>query len=202
MSTEEIYEYNFLVSVLGLQDALFHKQHNPKDTIESIAGQKDYLHYNLLKNLIPVYKQEGVCDFYAIVKIHENHLFEPWKCTEFCNDRKLVQRYVDVFPEAKSEMRKFSMAVGHILCEYSWSDEINDANDKWRYKAYVPKTIDELDGDAVSIDLIKTLSGPPKLGGVTTARRLSVADESSEEQYTRMMARIVAAHSCGGVLRG
>lgn len=202
LSAEEICEYNFLVSVIGLQDILLHKRCRLQDTIEGIAAQKDYLHYDLLKSLIPVYKKEGLIDFFTIVKIHENHLFEPWKCTEFCNDRKLVQRYVDIFPEAKSEMRKFSMAVSNILCEYSWSDEPQDEDCEKVHKAYVPKTEEELDGDEAAIELIKALTGPVKLGGVTVSPRFSLVNEDEYETHRRVMARIMAAYASGGVSHG
>lgn len=152
--------------MLGIQDIVFHKANHLKDTIEGVAEQQDYLYYDLLKKFAPVYKKEGFDDFFSFVKIKNEHIFEPWKCTEFCQNKGLVQDYVDMFPMAKQEMRRFSQAVSNFLCLYSWSDEPQNKNKPQYYKAYVPKSIAELNGDEYAIEAIRTLSGPVKLGGV------------------------------------
>lgn len=191
---EEINEYNFLVSVLGIQDIVFHKANHLKDTIEGVAEQQDYLYYDLLKKFAPVYKKEGFDDFFSFVKIKNEHIFEPWKCTEFCQNKGLVQDYVDMFPMAKQEMRRFSQAVSNFLCLYSWSDEPQNKNKPQYHKAYVPKSIAELNGDEYAIEAIRTLSGPVKLGGVL-AHQPRGADE---REHTRLLNRIMAAYPNGG----
>lgn len=105
-----------------------------------------------------------------------------------------MQDYVDMFPMAKQEMRRFSQAVSNFLCLYSWSDEPQNKNKPQYHKAYVPKSIAELNGDEYAIEAIRTLSGPVKLGGVL-AHQPRGADE---REHTRLLNRIMAAYPNGG----
>jgi len=153
----------------------------------------------LLKKFVPIYQKEGTHEFFSIVRIKEQHIFEPWRCAEFCQDKNLVQSFVDVFSAAKKEMRLFSMAASQFLCHYTWSDELQNGNDPWLHKAYVPKSEAELDGDEKAIETIRTLSGPVKLGGVHVSLPPEV---DRKNKFERFMTRAIAAYSSGDDTNG
>lgn len=107
LSEDEVSEYNFLVTALSLHDCCY---------------GRDLLYYDLLKQFIPVYKEEGYRDFKSYVKILVSDLFEPWKCAEFVQDRNMVQKFLNVCPQAKPAMRQFALDVSQFACLFVWSD--------------------------------------------------------------------------------
>lgn len=178
LGTDEILEYNMLVSTLGVRD---------------ICGSpSSYLHYNTLRATIPFYRQEGEKKLFNFVKLRHDCSFRPWRCAEFSEDRELVQQYVNIFPEAKRLMREFAMEVSCFCCSFVWSDAkpiqfspeeeeefayidkilgqkpvALEERAKERTTIYVPKTREELNGDDRYIEMLSTLCSPPKMGGVT-----------------------------------
>lgn len=170
LEKEEIQEYNFLVCTLGVIDR------NSRDSF--------YPFYDFLKKLAPVYKEEGYTKLQSYVKIKRGHSLMPWRCVEFIKDRDSAQRFVEIFPESKQDMRKYAMSINNFLCKFTWSDANTVQPDPLEVSAdealgvppqepapeittvYVPKTKDELRGDDEYAQLLLTLSGPVSNGGV------------------------------------
>lgn len=204
LSIEETHEYNFLVSTVGIEDQVCHGY--------------GFLYYDLLKKFIPVYQEEGYADFFSYVRISPLRVPKLWRCAEFASDKDLVQRFVEVYPRAKPLMRDFAMQVTKFSCRFTWSDaepirfspeeeaELDDLartlgeeplseenRGKVQTLVYVPKTTAELNGDNQFADMLRVLSGPAKLGGVTLPNRAT--DKLSDiERIKRIQARVAAAH--------
>lgn len=204
LSDEEIHEYNFLVSTIGIEDQVGHGY--------------GFLYYDLLRKFIPVYQEEGYADFFSYIRISPLRAPMLWHCAEFASNKDLVQRFVEVYPRAKMLMRDFAMQVSKFSCQFIWSDaesvrfspeeeaELDDFDrmlgkeplseenrGKVQTLVYVPKTVAELNGDDRFADMLRVLSGPVKLGGVALPDRAS--DKLSDiEQIRRIQARVAAAH--------
>lgn len=199
LNLDETYEYNFLVAAIGIQDRIYHRE---------------YLFYDLLKKFIPIYKSEGYTDFSSCARIDHQRVFKPWRCAEFSLNKDLVQRFVDIYPPAKKEMREFSLQVSKFSCYFSWSDakptistqaELDEINDiavmlgedpvtfencaKEPTLVYVPKTKEEMDGDDVFSKKLRALSGPVDLGGVYAS---SDQYKFTAQEAMRIQARIGA----------
>lgn len=199
LNVEEVREYNILVSSLRIED-------------QECGSHYGYLYYDLLKKLIPVYREECYNDFFSYVRFNRHHTFQPWVCAEFALDKDLVQKFVEVSPNAKINMRRFAMMTSKFQCIFTWSDaekwdmQNNIEDIDWAIKnldllrkngcrelteIYVPKTSEEMKGDDRFAEMLKVLSGPVKLGGVATTT--SAAGELSQyEHIQRMDARITA----------
>lgn len=204
LSIEEIHEYNFLVSTVGIEDQVGHGY--------------GFLYYDLLKKFIPVYQEEGYADFFSYVRISPLRAPKLWRCAEFASNKDLVQRFVEVYPRAKPLMRDFAMQVSKFSCQFTWSDaepvrfspeeeaELDDfdrmlgnepLSEENRAKVqtlvYVPKTAAELNGNNQFADMLRVLSGPVKLGGVALPDR--AADKlSNTERIGRVQTRVAAVH--------
>ena len=217
LSEDEMREYNFLVSVLGIRDSCY---------------LREPLHYDLLKLFIPVYKNEGYKEFYSYTSIEPNCLFEPWKCAEFVQDRALVERFLTAYPRAKGPMRRFALAVSKFNCCFIWSDanevpvgwsdediadlkglgvKENDLRDNELFEGeepsrevtqiLVPKTQAELDGDGELAEQLKMMAGPAGLGGIGLPK-LEVSEHLDATTLPRLQARIIALrHRTEGAAR-
>lgn len=170
LPAEEINEYNFLVSALGLEDR---------------ACVSRYLYYNSLRKIREVYQdvdRENMSRYLVFKRARE---FQPWRCADFVNNKALVKQYLAVMPEAKGEMRKFAMSASRFLCDFVWSDaepiwdpdEDKDRDPFWEptpaeklpkknTKIYVEKTPEELGGDDVTAKRLLRYCKPAKLGGI------------------------------------
>ena len=171
LSTEEINEYNIIVSVLGIQDRCI--------------PQKGELHYNMLSKLAPVYKNEQQADFFDYVILNPAKDVAPWRCAEFIQNRDIVQAYANVAPRAKKAMREFAFLATQFHCSFAWSD--TDAGLE-SSSIYVPKKADEIGGDAVYADILNQLIGPAARGGITVSARL----RENPLDVQKMMSRINA----------
>lgn len=179
LNADEILEYNFLVSVLGIRD-----QQCPMD----------YLYYSVLVNLKDVYSWLTEENFYSVIYFNDDKYFSPWRCREFVQNKALVQRYANIFPETKKKMREFAVKALDFECMFVWSDDMltpeeqeiwNNADyterDGLQYidsrfqdktiKVYVEKNADELGEDYNAAQSINALYSPPKLGGLTVTER-------------------------------
>lgn len=193
---DEIHEYNFLVTVLGLRDR---------------CCVSYPLYYDWLRALVPAYKEEGYKDFDSYVRVHCAHDLKPWRCAEFVQDRDLVQKYIDIFPYDKPMMRQFATEVSKFECIFTWSDaplvefqpderfeqifaDMNlPQNDPPQETTtiYVPKTAEELSGDDTYAAMLRTLSGPPSKGGLIT-RKLEYKDGFNPSVIERIDRRVQA----------
>lgn len=167
LSPKEIYEYNFLVTVTGMQDA--------------VAPSKE-MYYSRVQRLRRVYKQENLENFHDYVCLSQCRSFCPFQCAEFLNDKEMVQKFANLYPQMKNEMRQFGLAVSKFTCCYTWSDEECEEPNV----VYVAKTEEEMRGDGKYAETIRVLSGPETLGGIRQIpRRLDIE-------------RVIARASIGG----
>lgn len=183
LRNDQIMEYNFLVSVLGVTD---------------IAYSKGYLYYERLVKCRELFKEEEKEDIFGYIRLATRRNFAPWRCAEFVNDSELVQKYVNLFPFAKREMREFAMNVLKFKCDFLWSDakpmifshedeeaikEIDrllgreplalEKRAKERTVVYVDKNKKELQKDEKFARKLKKLSSPTMQGGVKIPQRVT-----------------------------
>lgn len=173
LSEFEIQEYNMLVSVFGLG-------------LKAVPSA--HLYYDNLLVFKGLGKTISEETFNKYIKLRCAGNFKPWICKEFIEDRNLVQRYVDAFPEAKGEMRAFAVELSTIECSFSWSDEevaLEDEEDfvpnlnevfneefgeqqtkKPIHRILIEKNEDELFGFKKEAELLKSYCRPGKLGGL------------------------------------
>lgn len=181
LTQEEINEYNFLVTCFGFRLLYDSKTYNYYDNISVIKA-------------IPNITKEKLKSYFQFTKIND---FEPWKCSEFINNKELVQTYFDRFPQFKAEMRRFAVDVTKIRCYFNWSDgnkiesqqqldnylcelekeQLTDEeyeflftryNSSERTKIYVDKTPEELADDEDTSKIILSYCRPERLGGIKT----------------------------------
>lgn len=116
LNESEILEYNFLVSVLDLFDAIIPRK----------------LYYANLKRMIPVYRNQGFSgkeeELNDLVRIKFLNYFKPWSCREFVDSPELAQKYADLYPLAKRKMFDFGESVKTFECYFKWSD-VQDHDD-------------------------------------------------------------------------
>ena len=102
LNIEEANELNFLASWLKASDAVM-----PSVNIT-------YPNVCIYRS---VYAEEGLDDFYSYVKLRRYTYYDafsvedfvPWRCKEFFDYPDLVQKIVDISPNAKSSMREFAI---------------------------------------------------------------------------------------------
>lgn len=195
----EISEYNFLSSVLGVYDISYPKS-------------KGNLYYDMLKKFIPIYKQEGYSEWYYYINFSLSHTLSPYGCAEFLDDKNLVKRFCDFYPEMKKEMRKFSLLLSKFECEFVWSDAkpimLSEEEELEMQKTefyvpiseraleptlvYVDKTKSELSDDVKYFDILHTLSGPEKYGGIAISSIPAVPRSALNGNINRLIARFEA----------
>lgn len=193
LPTDEIQEYNFLVSVLGMRDVGF-------------APSKP-IYYELARKFVPVYKEEGYREYSSYI-IYRGADFPPfWKCKEFYDYPDLVSRMVQEFPNTKTEMARMAMSANNFACSFIWSDEpmppISADDDEFYrglmrglgedkpaqyHRVYVPKNEDELCGDEDYVEQCHRLSSPVSKGGLKMPDPEIVV--SSELFLKRVMRRL------------
>lgn len=169
LSGEEIKEYNIIVSVLGIQDRC--------------VPQKGNLHYSMLRKLVPVYKAEQQTDFFDYVRLDPAKDIAPWRCTEFIQNRDMVQAYANIVPGAKKAMREFAFLATQFHCSFAWSNSYDESE---VISIYIPKTANEIGDDAACIDTLTQLIGPAAKGGITSPTRL----RETPLDLSKIMARI------------
>lgn len=208
LTQDEIYEFNFLSTVLGFRDRFY---------------VKGFLRYNDLLFAKSVYSdvtEDNFNDYFVFRKAYD---FKPWHCTGFANNRALVERFLSVMPSAKAEMRQFSELASQFFCSFIWSDaefeepdpelaEFFDEDEpqepvRQRTTLFVPKTEEEYgDGKKYAEALIEYCR-PAKLGGIhVKAPGECMATAQLIEHFNFMMQRNFAndfsawceSHSSGG----
>lgn len=159
---EEIQEYNFLVSVLGLKDKYY---------------PDAYLYYSSLVNCREIYKEANADNIYDYICFDRLGEFVPWRASNFVKDKELVEKFVKMFPQTIKMMREFSMRVAKIECEYNWSDDepCTDFDDDYEDDipgviipnvVFLPKTPEEINGDDKIAEQLMEYCRPVKLGGI------------------------------------
>ena len=107
LSENEISEFNRLASVLELED-----RYDPDQ----------YLYYDRLVKYRGVYQAEGVVEIGDTVRLSPFGSFAPYRCAEFLDDIETVQKFVNLYPSMKKDMREFAMAVSKFQFRFKWSD--------------------------------------------------------------------------------
>lgn len=188
LTKEEINEYNFLTTVLDAED---------------YAKAGGYLYHHKVLELLPIFKKEGFEKYESYVKIRKGD-FEPWKCPRFAENFELAQKYTNIFPRAKENIREFCMQIRNIHCGYTWSDDeyVIDEDDAFapeEFRAgphqqlkfiYVPKTEAELGDDLTYVEKLSRLAAPPAQGGL-------VLPQIESPEVANFMTRIGARVSAG-----
>ncbi len=177
LNKEEINEYNLLVSILGMRDRFY---------------TRGYLYYSQLQKVRDFYKDINQDNFSDSIIFKQVHEFKPWRCSEFICNRDLVQKYLDVLPQTKADMRVYALDVTRFRCEFVWSDAkpimyspeeekmLSDFNAaigeediplekraKERSCVDIDKTVDELNGEDKTAEMILSYCRPVKLGGLS-----------------------------------
>lgn len=145
LNNEEKSEYDLLVSVLGLRDRSY---------------TKGYLYYDNLIKVKDLYKTVTAENFYDSIIFKHGLDFQPWRCSDFVNDKKLVTEYLAAIPHANCVMRKYANKALNFICSFVWSDT------KEYETILVKKTTDELLGDDATAHRLLAYCRPEKLGGI------------------------------------
>lgn len=106
LTENETFEYNFLVSVLGIKD---------------VASNK-YLYYRNVIALRNVYIEEGYKDFYSYVCLMNYKELNPWRAKEFLDDKSLMQAYLNEYAEEYWKWKEQSKKIAKFVCSFVWSD--------------------------------------------------------------------------------
>lgn len=197
---DEVNEYNFLVSVLGMRDVGY--------------APASPIYYETARKFAPIYKQEGYSDYSSYIMYRGADFPAFYTCKEFFNYPELVERVVQEFPDTKAEIGKMAVLAKNFLCSFVWSDEpeppidasydeylvgvlhsFGDDVPSWYHRVYVPKTEDELHGDGKYIAICERLSAPSSQGGL----KLSVPEckQRSDSSLKRIMARTMGGSQHG-----
>lgn len=167
----EIREYNFLVSVLGMRDAGY----SPTRPI----------YYDTAKKFAPIYKQEGYKEYSSYITYDVADLPVFYMCKEFYDHPDLIERMVQEFPKMKAEIGQMAILTKNYLCSFVWSDEpmptidasfdkylvgmlraFGDDTPSWYHRIYVLKSESELNGDEEYISICEKLAAPASKGGL------------------------------------
>ncbi len=199
LNEDEIRDYNFLVSVLGLRDVGF---------------PRCYLYYSNLQNVKDFYKELTLENFFDYIRFQNADSFKPWVCADFIDERELVQKYVLEYPFAKGEMRVFAIKVSQFCCDFTWSDakpiQWSDEEEQMladfdeivgeepiplenRTKElttiYVKKTKEELNNDNKTSDKIVAYCSPVNLGGLECPS-VKLTDQQNIIRTINMVGRV------------
>lgn len=193
---DEIHEYNFLVTVLGIRDF--------------VCTDSGNLYYDNLIRCREIYREENLPNFYDYIRLYPDRYIHPWRCAEFTEDKELIQRYIAYNPYHKFVMRDFAMSVLNYKCDFVWSDakliplyddellskenyEIligepapESSRVPERTEIYVPKTKEELDDNEVFAQRLLVLSGPEKMGGLIFPPYRNKPDNEIKRIMSRM----------------
>lgn len=170
----------------------------------------------MLRRFIDTYRSGSYKEFFSFVRIRPQKVLTLWKCAEFAQDKVLVQKFINIYPPAKQEMRKFAMEVSKFQCFFTWSDAkpiryspeeevehkeycdmldeeplMEENRTKEPTMIYVPKTSEELKGDDLYSEMLRALASPPNLGGVS-APESEIRSLTGAQKLERMRARVSA----------
>lgn len=171
LSEEEVNDYNFIVSVLGIRDKFL----------------SYHMHYRWLRSIIPVYKKEGPCSLAFHTTFMPYKVFTPWVCSDFLQNTEYAQELLNINPGAKQMMREHAMRTLKFECNFSWSDSSDEEYEEEHEHVvcigphpayeeepvssssttiYVEKTPEELYGDMEWAEQLLRLSKAEPLGGL------------------------------------
>ncbi|MFI3292602.1 MAG: hypothetical protein SNI70_03680 [Rikenellaceae bacterium] len=163
----EQHEYNFIVSALGIHDA--------------VMSYDERLYYPLLCIRRELYLSENLTTFFDYVNISNWPLQKMFRCIEFWEDDSRLQYLVSRFPYIKNSIRTASCEIENFYCIYDWEDEQGNITDG--EPVYVAKTQDELGEDATYLKVLKQLCAPASKGGLQGSK-------PREVDVPRVMARL------------
>lgn len=187
LDANEIMEYNFLTSVLGVRDRYY------------VRG---YLRYNELVAARELYSEVNEDNFEEYIIFRKADTFRPWCCVGFIENRELVEKFLAAVPSAKGLMRQFADSVSQFYCSFIWSDAApvepdeveleyginydDEEAPRQHTSLYVPKTPEELNGaDAIS-EKLRSYCRPAKLGGISVKVTKNSAERSLKHITTLM----------------
>ena len=207
LTEEEACELNFLASRLDAKDSL------ASDTLVT---------YENVRLLREIYAQENLPCFMSYVKFTGLDAESPWRCREFFDDMELVQKFVNIFPRSKAQMREFCMSVKKFACTFIWSDakpvtgsleeealdfELFGGYDelyvpiekrgKESTLIYVDKTADEMFDWEESAKKLSRAASPAAMGGLELPPGEMVFSPAGPETLPRMQKRIAAKRGGG-----
>ena len=171
-----------------------------------------YLYYDRLVKYRGVYQSEGVVEIGDTVRLSPFGSFAPYRCAEFLDDIETVQKFVNLYPSMKKDMREFAMAVSKFQFRFKWSDAApaqpetvelpglgmtvevgpDPFNPPDETVIFVPKTDEELGTDKEYVERLKAVSSSTSIGG------LRVPYTPSEESDREMIARVWARSNARG----
>lgn len=129
LDDNEIREFDFLASSLDIRDLI----------------QRDIcLQYYNVVELRKVYRIEKLKDFFSYVKIGRMEKTKYWRCEEFLDDKKLAWTYINIYPEAFSEIRKYLIRTENFSCWFYWSDDVPEEFEQLAAKSNKPHVINEI----------------------------------------------------------
>ena len=200
LKDEDVYEYNLLVSTLGIRDRYY---------------TKGYLYYDELKKARGYFVNVTDDNFYDSIVLTHGLDFEPWKCSGFINNDELVRRYIITLPESKAVMGRYSMEVSQFLCLYRWDDSIaqdisaedaiylhslcddfdvpEDERQALPERFYIAKTDDELGEDKDTSKRLSVIVRPKTLGGVDV-KAPKVSTEISVQHIQGLLGKVLSSN--------
>lgn len=197
----EICELNFLASQLNIKDAL---------------APSIFVTYENVRRLRHIYVEENLPGFLSYVKILGFDREAPWRCREFFDDMELVQKFVNIIPRVKPQMREFLMKVSKFFCWFVWSDAKpimfsveEEAEDFERFgddedlyvpiekrhkeptRIYIDKTKDEMFDWEGSVEKLSRATSPASMGGLELpSKEMTYPPFRGPEAISRMQKRI------------
>ena len=161
LSPEDVLEYDFLVRYLRVYD---------------VVNPRVILTYDNIKKYKDTYIKENYTDFFSYGKIRAFVDTEPWRCSNFFDNKDLVQKFVECFPKTKVLMRDYAVRVKNFVCEFIWSDEEEPVADKKAdgpevIRVLVPKNSEEIRGWELPIRNLQKATSPASIGGLVIPQR-------------------------------
>ncbi len=195
LSEEEIKEYNFLATFLGIVDN--YVPHN--------------IYYDNLKNLIPVYRKEGFKgkkeEFLSIIHMKFCYDFTPWSCREFTENFDIAQLYASIYPNAKSCMFNFGSSVKYYDCRFRWlnGESEKQAMDKEEtnqivdMQSFLDQIDAEIERDMAYINFFEQNGVGTVLGWVKVRVPKTKEELNGDEVYAEKLIRLGGVVSKGGI---
>lgn len=174
LTQEEIFEYNFLVSALGIHDLYM--------------GNTDWMYHSLVIRRKELYKKENMPNFNDYVGFNSVSMVNRFfRCPEFLDDKESVQKIASYIPLLKSQIRQIAMLMKKYHCIYQYKGENTQISPI--QEIYLDKTKAELGTEQKYIDILEKLSSPRAQGGLNTKYENSFS-EKLQDNLPKISARI------------
>ena len=158
LTEEERIEYDFYVLTLG---------------IKMIGPGPKYAFYRNIVLYNDYYKDHQYDELTSYLRFDFWHYdyYQPWRCMEFTDDKNLAQKFFDLVPEAKKQMREFAMDVRYFECTYVLSNPKSLISEDEEEPTspevyYIEKPKEELEDDYDYSVKLATFASPPLKGGI------------------------------------